>query len=101
MALRKSMPKVAHAWPKLELIHSRLRDNSVAALIPRNPTLVNVRKAAASCRACDLWKTGTQTVFGEGKKIVKVMFVGEIPGDKEDLAGRPFVGPAGQFSTVH
>jgi DNA polymerase len=54
-----------------------------------------LRVAAADCRACDLWKTGTQTVFGEGEQSSTVMFVGEQPGDKEDLAGRPFVGPAG------
>lgn len=68
-----------------------------ADLIPPDATLEKVRKAAAGCRACNLWKTGTQTVFGEGKKTSKVMFVGEIPGDKEDLAGHPFVGPAGKL----
>ena len=50
---------------------------------------------AAECRACDLWKNATQTVFGEGKATSTVMFVGEQPGDREDLQGRPFVGPAG------
>jgi DNA polymerase len=54
-----------------------------------------LRKAAAGCKACDLWKLGTQTVFGEGRSGAHVMMVGEQPGDKEDLAGRPFVGPAG------
>jgi len=57
--------------------------------------LSKLRDEAADCRACDLWKTGTQTVFGEGKRASTVMFIGEQPGDKEDLAGRPFVGPAG------
>lgn len=71
--------------------------SSAADLIPLTPTLESVRKAALGCKACDLWKTATQTVFGEGKKTSKVMFVGEIPGDKEDLAGRPFVGPAGKL----
>jgi uracil-DNA glycosylase family protein len=47
------------------------------------------------CRACDLWRTGTQTVFGEGSSRAAVMFVGEQPGDREDRAGHPFVGPAG------
>ncbi|HUR23169.1 MAG TPA: UdgX family uracil-DNA binding protein [Acidimicrobiales bacterium] len=56
-----------------------------------------VRLAAAECKACDLWKTGTQTVFGEGKAPAQLMLVGEQPGDKEDLAGRPFVGPAGRI----
>jgi DNA polymerase len=59
------------------------------------PTLDSARDAANSCRACDLWKRGTQTVFGEGQPRARVMFVGEQPGDKEDLQRRPFVGPAG------
>src|SRR5215469_15303209 len=58
-------------------------------------TLDSARDAANSCRACDLWKRGTQTVFGEGQPRARVMFVGEQPGDKEDLQRRPFVGPAG------
>jgi len=56
-----------------------------------------LRQAAASCRACDLWKRGTQTVFGEGVRNALVMLVGEQPGNDEDLAGRPFVGPAGKL----
>jgi DNA polymerase len=63
--------------------------------IPDRPTLPKLHAAAAGCRACDLWKRGTQTVFGEGSAKSTVMFVGEQPGDKEDLSGRPFVGPAG------
>lgn len=59
--------------------------------------LDRVRAAAAECQACDLWKTGTQTVFGEGAEGADLMLVGEQPGDKEDLAGRPFVGPAGRI----
>jgi DNA polymerase len=59
-------------------------------------SLDDVRAAAAGCKACDLWKLGTQTVFGEGSEAAELMFVGEQPGDKEDLAGRPFVGPAGR-----
>ena len=59
-------------------------------------TLDELRAQAAGCKACDLWKTGTQTVFGEGSETAEIVFVGEQPGDKEDLAGRPFVGPAGQ-----
>ena len=58
-------------------------------------TIKKLRADAADCKACDLWKTGTQTVFGEGEPSSTVMFVGEQPGDKEDLAGKPFVGPAG------
>jgi uracil-DNA glycosylase len=59
--------------------------------------LESVRLAAAECKACDLWKCGTQTVFGEGAETAELMLVGEQPGDKEDLAGRPFVGPAGRI----
>jgi len=59
-------------------------------------TLEALRQAAAGCRACDLYKTGTQTVFGEGAEHAEVMFVGEQPGDREDKEGRPFVGPAGR-----
>jgi uracil-DNA glycosylase len=59
-------------------------------------TLEELRKAAAGCKACDLWKTGTQTVFGEGYERAEIVFVGEQPGDKEDLEGRPFIGPAGR-----
>lgn len=68
---------------------------TAAPLIPPRPTLNKLRDVAAECRACDLWKTGTQTVFGEGKSRSLIMFIGEQPGDKEDLSGRPFVGPAG------
>jgi uracil-DNA glycosylase len=71
-------------------------DDTAAPLVPERPTLPSLREAAAGCRACDLWKTGTQTVFGEGTRNAEIVFVGEQPGDKEDLAGRPFVGPAGR-----
>jgi len=66
-------------------------------LIPQAPTLLRLRDAAAGCRACDLYKTGTQTVFGEGAEQASVMFVGEQPGDREDVEGKPFVGPAGRL----
>jgi DNA polymerase len=56
-----------------------------------------LRDEASTCRACPLWKDATQTVFGEGPQHASIMLVGEQPGDKEDLAGRPFVGPAGQL----
>jgi DNA polymerase len=59
--------------------------------------LERLREEAASCRACPLWKNATQTVFGEGPKHAQIMLVGEQPGDKEDLAGKPFVGPAGSM----
>ena len=64
-------------------------------LIPSRPTIKKLQTVAAGCQACDLWKTGTQTVFGEGRQTSTVMFIGEQPGDREDLIGRPFVGPAG------
>jgi DNA polymerase len=59
--------------------------------------LDELREEAAGCRACPLWQTGTQTVFGEGGARAKVVFVGEQPGDQEDEQGRPFVGPAGRL----
>jgi len=68
-----------------------------AELIPERPSLASVRAAAKDCRACDLWARGTQTVFGEGRRKAELMFVGEQPGDSEDLEGRPFVGPAGKL----
>jgi uracil-DNA glycosylase len=60
-------------------------------------TIAELRTEARGCQACDLWKIATQTVFGEGRENAKVMFVGEQPGDQEDLQGRPFVGPAGKL----
>jgi DNA polymerase len=60
-------------------------------------TLDELRAEAASCARCDLYKCGTQTVFGEGNENARVMFVGEQPGDREDIEGRPFVGPAGRM----
>jgi uracil-DNA glycosylase family protein len=68
---------------------------TAAPLIPPRPTLNKLREAAADCKACHLWKLGTQTVFGEGRQSSTVMFIGEQPGNREDLEGRPFVGPAG------
>ena len=70
---------------------------TAAPLVPPDPTLSSLREAAAGCTACPLWRTGTQTVFGEGVEEAEVFFVGEQPGDREDVEGRPFVGPAGQL----
>jgi DNA polymerase len=64
---------------------------------PATDDLDILRTAARECKACPLWKTGTQTVFGEGPKHARIVFVGEQPGDKEDLEGKPFVGPAGRM----
>ena len=70
---------------------------TAAPLIPPRPTLALLRTLAAGCQACELYKRATQTVFGEGVSDVRVVFVGEQPGHEEDLAGRPFVGPAGRL----
>ena len=69
---------------------------TAAERVPAKPTLAKLRDAAADCRACHLWNTGTQTVFGEGAPRAQVVFVGEQPGDREDIEGEPFVGPAGR-----
>jgi uracil-DNA glycosylase family 4 len=78
--------------PKLKSSHQ-----SAEELIPDRPTLSSLREAAADCKACHLWKLGTQTVFGEGGRRAKVIFIGEQPGNEEDLTGKPFVGPAGRL----
>jgi uracil-DNA glycosylase family protein len=70
---------------------------TAAEFIPPKPTLPRLREAAKGCRGCDLYEGATQTVFGEGLKRAKVMFVGEQPGDREDVEGKPFVGPAGRM----
>jgi uracil-DNA glycosylase family protein len=84
-------------YPKIAMAQQSLLDETAALLIPPRPTLKKLREAAAGCKACPLWKTGTQTVFGEGSPKAEVMFVGEQPGDQEDKTGRPFVGPAGRL----
>src|SRR3954447_12378617 len=70
--------------------------NDATPFLPERKTLTSLREAAADCRGCPLWRGATQTVFGEGLKKARVMFVGEMPGDREDREGRPFVGPAGR-----
>jgi len=72
-------------------------NGTAAPLVPDRPTLKKLREAAAGCKACPLWETGTQTVFGEGSANAEIVFVGEQPGDEEDKTGRPFVGPAGRL----
>jgi uracil-DNA glycosylase family protein len=69
---------------------------SAADFIPERPTLPRLREAAAGCRGCGLWRGPIQTVFGEGAAKARIMLVGEVPGDREDREGRPFVGPAGR-----
>jgi DNA polymerase len=73
---------------------------SAADFIPPRPTLPKLKAAARKCRGCDLWKLGTQTVFGEGPADAEVVIVGEQPGDQEDRVGRPFVGPSGRLLDV-
>src|SRR5207247_713030 len=72
-------------------------DETAAPLVPERPSLTKLKEAAADCTACPLHETGTQTVFGEGSTKARVVFVGEQPGDQEDLQGKPFVGPAGKL----
>ena len=70
---------------------------TAAAYLPDGLSLPALREAATVCHGCDLWRTATQVVFGEGRKAADVMFVGEQPGDQEDQQGKPFVGPAGRL----
>ena len=70
--------------------------NDATPYLPERPSLKALREAAAGCRGCHLWRPATQTVFGEGRKSSRLMLVGEQPGDREDQAGKPFVGPAGR-----
>jgi uracil-DNA glycosylase family protein len=71
--------------------------NASTRVNPALKTIVSLRDAARECKACDLWKDATQTVFGEGPSRAKIMLVGEQPGDQEDRVGHPFVGPAGKL----
>ena len=84
MALKKSIP----TEPNFA---------NIRGLIPPRPILADLQEAAKHCRACDLWKNATQTVFGEGSQPADIMLVGEQPGDQEDRSGHPFVGPAGKL----
>src|SRR5438874_11736215 len=80
----------------LTFMPTRTLARSAADFLPKQRTLPQLRAAAAACQGCDLYLRGTQTVFGEGAAHATVLFLGEQPGDKEDLAGHPFVGPAGR-----
>ncbi len=75
----------------------KAKQDTARELIPEKPTLSSLRKAAADCKACDLWERGTQTVFGEGPAHARIFLIGEQPGNEEDLKGGPFVGPAGRL----
>lgn len=72
---------------------------SAAEFVPEGRSLRALKEAAGECRGCLLWADATQTVFGAGPRKAKLMLVGEQPGDKEDLEGEPFVGPAGRVLT--
>jgi uracil-DNA glycosylase len=76
---------------------ARERVRSAADWLPKQLTLPSLKRAARGCRGCDLYERGTQTVFGDGPARAEVMFVGEQPGNDEDLKGAPFVGPAGRL----
>jgi uracil-DNA glycosylase len=87
---RSAQPELSLACCN-DILHSKRKMPMATA----SQSLKTLREEAADCRACPLWKDATQTVFGEGPQHAQVMLVGEQPGDKEDLAGKPFVGPAG------
>lgn len=76
---------------------ARIPAVTAAPLIPPDPSLPVLREAASVCRACDLGERATQTVFGSGAQTARFVFIGEAPGNDEDLAGKPFIGPAGQL----
>jgi DNA polymerase len=76
---------------------ARKLETSAADFVPATRDLKLLSAASKSCRGCDLWERGTQTVFGEGPKSARIILVGEQPGDKEDVLGKPFVGPAGKL----
>jgi uracil-DNA glycosylase len=76
---------------------SREQFPTAKVFLPSTGNLPVLREAASRCQGCDLYKRATQTVFGEGTKKAAIMLIGEQPGDKEDIAGRPFVGPAGRL----
>ncbi|MDQ3934570.1 MAG: UdgX family uracil-DNA binding protein [Actinomycetota bacterium] len=78
------------------MIEQQSEPNDATFFLPDKRSLESLREAAAGCRGCHLWRGATQTVFGEGLKRARVVFVGEQPGDREDRAGKPFVGPAGR-----
>jgi uracil-DNA glycosylase family protein len=85
------------APPSPSAMLRKAEDSAAWDLIPPKPTLRAVSEAAKGCKACPLWKDATQTVFGEGTAQAELMLVGEQPGDREDIEGHPFVGPAGKL----
>lgn len=83
--------------PKQVTDRVRRAQETAAPLVPPNPTIPKLQQAAARCTACELHLLGSKTVFGDGPEKARVMFVGEQPGDREDVEGHPFVGPAGKL----
>jgi uracil-DNA glycosylase family protein len=96
-AARATDAMIAEAATEPHKIQKRLEKPMRGKTTSAASELERLREEAAACRACPLWKDATQTVFGDGPPNATVMLVGEQPGDKEDLAGKPFVGPAGQM----
>ena len=84
-------------WSCREFLPRPRGHQPAAPAIPPRADLARLADLAKDCTACPLFERGTQTVFGEGPQTAKIMFVGEQPGDAEDIAGRPFVGPAGRL----
>jgi uracil-DNA glycosylase family protein len=92
----RALPALSHVRPMI-FSNGERKTPMTTASRTIGLSLKILREEASRCRACHLWKNATQTVFGEGPQNAQVMLVGEQPGDKEDLAGKPFVGPAGQM----
>jgi uracil-DNA glycosylase family protein len=99
---KRTVPEQASVFPAEPAVTSERAPEaggtgSALDFFPPHPSLDSLRDAAARCRGCGLYANATQTVFGEGTASAEIMLVGEQPGDKEDLAGAPFVGPAGRL----
>jgi DNA polymerase len=95
--MRASAPRVETTTKKSAAKRYSADQEWQPAPVPETSSLTKLRQAASTCTACPLHKNATQTVFGEGQKRASLMFLGEQPGDQEDLSGKPFVGPAGQL----
>jgi len=93
----KSCGNVQSCQIKQNLVSHRKSQESARELIATKATLSSLQEASSDCKACDLWENATQTVFGEGGRRARVFFVGEQPGNEEDIKGRPFIGPAGRL----
>jgi DNA polymerase len=85
------------AKPEAEMAEKKIQPESMTEHLPADADLDELRKLAAGCQACDLWRDATQTVFGEGTDHPQLVLIGEQPGNQEDLQGHPFLGPAGKI----